>query len=527
MQRDTGQIPDIRRPRFSLRLKLTIGVILIVLVSFSGLNVFNIYTHRKSLYAEAHKTRTNLARMVAAALFTQLADNELSSPRVKVFLDNFLSAAITQNKLDRDVAFGVVLDANNNVISGQAKPNLVIFPGGGSYPDAATALAEIAKLDGKLGNQMRTTRIPLTVRGRGTVGKLMIGISLQRINDEFMRDLWLNLSVFAAALILIIIYLVVTLGRVVIRPITQVMLAMRDVRKGNFNTKVELNSSDEIAVLADTYNFMVIGLREREELKDAFSRYVSTQVYDRLAAGDLTLTGETRNATVLFSDIRSFTALSERLTPADVVQMLNQYFNVMVEIVFKNDGFVNKFIGDALMAVYNVPIDQDEPEMRAVKTALEMIEALDEFNRARAEVGLFAVKIGIGINTGAVVAGNIGHQKRMEYTVIGDAVNLAQRIESQTKVTGMPILISESTYAAVADRVIAQALPPVKVKGKQEPVALYGVTALVGALQHRRPAMPIEIVLPPHAGVTQADVPPPSPSPGGTDRLPYTKEPGQ
>jgi adenylate cyclase len=223
---------------------------------------------------------------------------------------------------------------------------------------------------------------------------------------------------------------------------------------------------------------MVRGLRERERLKDAFNRYVSRQVYEKFQAGEIALSGENRHATVLFSDIRSFTTLSEQLTPTEVVAMLNEYFNVMVEIVLKYDGFLNKFIGDALMAIYNVPLDQTAPELRAVCTAIEMMQSLDLLNADRERRGQFPIKIGIGINTGPVVAGNIGHEKRLEYTVIGDAVNTAQRLESQTKVAGVTILLSEATYQAVASYVDATALPPVKVKGKAEPVALYAVNGI-------------------------------------------------
>jgi len=150
----------------------------------------------------------------------------------------------------------------------------------------------------------------------------------------------------------------------------------------------------------------------------------------------------------------------------------------MVEIIFKYDGFLNKFIGDAIMAIYNVPLDQDSPELRAVKTAIEMRDALDQLNREREARGVFAIKIGIGINTGPVIAGNIGHEQRLEYTVIGDAVNLASRIESQTKVAGATILISEYTYAPIASLLDCDVLPPVKVKGKAEPVKLYSVRGL-------------------------------------------------
>jgi adenylate cyclase len=314
--------------------------------------------------------------------------------------------------------------------------------------------------------------------GSRHVGWFYVGASRARIKQETDRALTINAGVFIAALLLLFVYSAIALGRMVTRPLGRVMDAMHAVQEGRFDEELRIDRNDEMGVLADTYNIMVRGLAEREKLKDAFSRYVSTQVYERLKLGEINLEGETRNATVLFSDIRSFTALSERLSPHDVVALLNDYFNVMVEIVFKHEGFLNKFIGDALMAVYNAPLDQTQPELRAVRTALEMIEALDRFNQERAKRGQFAVKIGIGINTGPVTAGNIGHVRRLEYTVIGDTVNLAQRVESQTKVTGMPVLISQSTYDAVAAHVVAQPLPPVKVKGKQEPVALYAVSGL-------------------------------------------------
>jgi len=325
---------------------------------------------------------------------------------------------------------------------------------------------------------MRAKSFKFTVPQTGEQGRLLVGISLAQVEAEGRRDLIVNLGVLFGSLITLLIYSSLTLSRMVIQPITAIMSSMRKLRDGDLTTRAEIRRADEIGILADTYNFMVQGLSEREKLKDAFNRYVSKQVYKQLEAGAIRLTGEQREATILFSDIRSFTALSEQLTPPDVVAMLNEYFNEMVEIVFKHDGFLNKFIGDALMAVYNAPIDQPEPEMRAVRTALEMLDALQKLNQKRTARGQFPLRIGIGINTGPVVAGNIGHEQRLEYTVIGDAVNLAQRIESQTKVTGSSLLISESTYAKISKYVIAEALPAVKMKGKQDAVALYAVQAL-------------------------------------------------
>jgi class 3 adenylate cyclase len=481
----------IRKPRVSLRLKLTVGLILIIGVVFAGANAFNIMSHRKAQRAQAHSNRDTVGWVLVTALTGQLADHELDSGPVRNFVRNFLRNAMKANP---DLAFGVVVDTRGQVIAGNAKPAITVFPGNRRYQNVDRVLAEIARLDGKLGGHMKRRGFNLEIAESGKVaGKFLVGTSMARLEKRFQRDLIVNISVLVGTLLLLVIYVALTLGRMVVRPISQVMLAMRSVHNGDFDNRLELESNDEIGVLADTYNFMVRGLKEREQLKDAFSRYVSTQVYDKLKLGELKLTGEMRNATVLFSDIRSFTALSERLAPDDVVRMLNDYFNVMVDVVFKYDGFVNKFIGDALMAVYNVPIDQKAPELRAVRTALEMVQELERFNRDRAKRGLFGIKIGVGINTGPVIAGNIGHLKRLEYTVIGDTVNLAQRIESQTKVTGMPILISQTTYQAVEKYVVGQSLPPVKVKGKQEPVALYAITELRDRNGSRKRAQPIHV----------------------------------
>ncbi len=470
-------VPVMRRARFSLRLKLTLGLILIIAVVFSGLSAFNVLTLIATREQEAQVNRETMGRVVVAALTGRFASEDIASDSIRNFLYNFLSVAIIQNDKNRDIAFGLVIDNTGHAITGRAIPSLVSFPGGKRLDKEQQVLLEIARLDGKLGRDMRVARYTLKT-SRGDAGKLFVGTSLARLHRETRRDLVFNASVALAGLVALLIYTAVMLTRLVTRPLGQVVSAMHDVQEGRFDTAVHLPSNDEIGVLADTYNFMVHGLREREHLKDAFSRYVSSQVYERIKLGGLRLSGEQRQATVLFSDIRSFTAISELLEPPAVVRMLNDYFNVMVEIVFQHEGFLNKFIGDALMAVYNVPLDQSEPELRAVRTALQMMHALEGFNARRVEKGEEPLKIGIGINTGPVTAGNIGHMKRLEYTVIGDAVNVAQRIEAQTKVTGVPILISDATYRAVAHQVIADALPPVKVKGKQEAVTLYAVKSL-------------------------------------------------
>ncbi len=481
--------PSKKRRGMSLKLKLTLGLVLIIGALFAGFNTFSILRNIKKQRDAAIVANKTVARLVYGSLVGELPYNEIHSERIRTVVENFLQAALSLNQENRDLAYAVVVDNYGQVMAGKAKVDLVVFPGGKRMNDERKTLMEIARLEGKLGSVMRTTRFPLQVAGKEPVGRLLVGTSLERIEAEGRKDLLLNGGAFVLALLAMIAYATFILGRVVVSPIQEVVSAMREVQDGRLDVELDMKRKDEIGELATTYNFMVHGLREREQLKDAFSRYVSKQVYQKMQAGAIKLTGETRNATILFSDIRSFTSISEQLTPSEVVSMLNEYFTEMVEIIFKYDGFLNKFIGDAIMAVYNVPLDQEEPELRAVKTALEMVISLEKLNTRRQARGQDAIKIGIGVNTGPVVAGNLGHEQRLEYTVIGDAVNLAQRLESQTKVAGATILISDTTYKVCGALLQAQKLPPVKVKGKQENVTLYAVTGLAdGTLAIAQPS---------------------------------------
>lgn len=473
------------RSRLTLGVKLSVGLILIIGILFSGLNAYMIYSSRKVRLADARALSTTIGGLIVGAITNELGqvsvmddESPLESARMRTFVANFLGS-VFRLQSNRDIAYAVVLTNDNKVVVGKARPQLTVFPGNKVHATEEAALEAVAALDGRLGGDMDRTGFNLKLSGDSApVGKLLVGTSLARIQRQMRRDVAINIGVMGAALLVLIIYSSLTLRSLVTRPLRMVVDAMRSVHDGSLDKELNIRRRDEIGALAHTYNFMVQGLREREKLKDAFNRYVSESVYKKFQAGEITLTGENRVATVLFSDIRSFTTLSEQLTPQQVVAMLNEYFTEMVEIVFKYDGFVNKFIGDALMAIYNIPVTQSQPELRCVRTGLEMVQALDRLNARREARGDFPIKIGIGINTGPVVAGNIGHEKRLEYTVIGDAVNLAQRIESQTKVAGATLLISETTYAAVADEVIVEELPPVKVKGKAEPVKLYAVTAV-------------------------------------------------
>ena len=211
-----------------------------------------------------------------------------------------------------------------------------------------------------------------------------------------------------------------------------------------------------------------------KRLKSTMSRYMDPGVADRLLAKDQEiLGGRSAMATVLFSDIRDFTTLTEELGPQGTVSLLNEYFTIMVDCIQREGGMLDKFIGDAIMAAFGVPLAHDDDEDRAVRAALAMIRALNDWNRKRLSDGKRPVRMGIGLNTDTVVSGNIGSPKRMDYTLIGDGVNLASRLEGLCKQYHASILISEHTYKKLRGTYRAREIDRVVVKGKTETVDVY------------------------------------------------------
>jgi adenylate cyclase len=215
---------------------------------------------------------------------------------------------------------------------------------------------------------------------------------------------------------------------------------------------------------------------EKRYLKVAFQHYVPPAVVEDLVsdAGALRLGGEKRELTVLFSDIRGFTTLSEGMQPEELVKLMNEYFTVMTERVFAHRGSLDKYIGDAIMAVYGAPVVEADHPALACRSALDMMRALDELQQKWRPLGLPAIGIGVGINTGPMIVGNMGSRTRFNYTVVGDAVNLSSRIESLNKNYGTSILISEYTYQRVKDEFRdVREVDSVKVRGREQPVRLY------------------------------------------------------
>lgn len=216
-------------------------------------------------------------------------------------------------------------------------------------------------------------------------------------------------------------------------------------------------------------------ITEQSKIKNTFKRYVSKSVVDQLLDDDqkLNLGGEEREVTVLFSDIRGFTAMSEKMKPKEVVSTLNDYFSEMIDIIFEYDGTLDKIVGDELMVVFGAPIARPDDAHRAVQTAIKMVETLKSFNQKRAKMNKVPVSAGIGINKGKVISGNIGSKDQMDYTVIGDTVNLGARLCSFAG--PLKIIISNSVKDKIGDDFKTRKLSPIKVKGKRKPVEIFKV----------------------------------------------------
>ena len=297
------------------------------------------------------------------------------------------------------------------------------------------------------------------------------------LRDQVRKELRLHLGWLGVVLVVVLALALRFASRMggTVRSISE---AAGKVKGGTYVNVPVLRSGDELESLARDFNGMVEGLRERDRLRETFGRYVTRQVADHLLKGNVSLGGELVPVTILFSDIRSFTTISESMEPRALLDFLNVYFTGMVESVMRYQGVVDKFIGDAIMAVFGAPVPHPDDPLNAVKAALDMRARLETLNVGFRERGLPELRTGIGLHSGQVIAGNMGHAERMEYTVIGDAVNLASRLEGMTKELKCDVILSEDLFKQVERYVAVEPLQKIKVKGRDQEVMVYRLIQL-------------------------------------------------
>jgi adenylate cyclase len=322
---------------------------------------------------------------------------------------------------------------------------------------------------------------PIRDRSGTAVASLGVDLSARDVRNKLKVLLYAS-GIAIAGSIVLALGVSSSMARLVTKPLDVVQSAVERIGQGDLDTRIELQTRDEFGEVGAAINNMVAGLKEKGVILKLFARYVSEDVAEKIvASGERSdAVGLRKRVTLLFSDIRGFTSLSEIMPPEEVVKCLNEYFECMIPVITRNHGTLDKFMGDGLMVHFGAVNDDPEQEEHAVRAALDMQEALVELGDRWEAQGKRRIAIGVGINSGIAIVGSIGSAERMEYTTIGDTVNLAARLEPLTKELGVPIVISDYTYVAIRHQFRTEYLGEHKIRGKEEPVRLYAVMGRLG-----------------------------------------------
>ncbi|MDR1788206.1 MAG: adenylate/guanylate cyclase domain-containing protein [Treponema sp.] len=326
------------------------------------------------------------------------------------------------------------------------------------------------------------------------------------------RRIGIQMIITLAAAVLASALLLFLFSRKITGPLARVAAAMRRIIEGDdLSGRVEVEYRDETGALARTFNVMlgelekaygavkrfafdaVVAGKKEQRIRGIFQKYVPADVIDESFKNPgRMLPGKNADMAVLFSDIRSFTTISEAIgDPKDLVESLNRYFSTQVDIIYKRGGVVDKYIGDAIMAFWGAPVKHGDEALQAVLTGLDMLDALNAFNETQRRIGKPEFRIGVGINYGTVTVGNIGSERKRDYTVIGDMVNLASRMEGLTKVYHSELLVTETVRGQLREvpagspKLYFRHIDNVKVKGKKIGVKMYAVKKDIGAVEER------------------------------------------
>jgi len=327
----------------------------------------------------------------------------------------------------------------------------------------------------ELGGQGYRARITRVSVGRGADDARFLLLASTAAEQAFVRRLRGSLLAVGAGVLLGATLAALALARGITRPVAALAKAARRVGAGELDTEVAIGSRDELGELGDAFNEMTRGLRERDRIRRTFERYVSREVASEILRHPelAPRVGVKRELTVGFVDVAGFTALAERLAPEAVVARLNEYFDAVCSAVLAQDGTVNEFLGDGVVAFWGAPVPQPDHALRACRAALGARDALRELAAHWSASGLASPRFRIGLHTGELVVGELGASERRAYRAVGDAMNVAARIEGVNKVYGTELLISETTHAAAGASLVAREIDRVRVVGRGQPLGIF------------------------------------------------------
>lgn len=426
----------------------------------------------------------------AASQWNLLVENDLSDESTFVDATKTVVESFAVSMIRSDTELIVAFDAEGTI--SLQTGNVDISPG------ELDAVLEISRSDPEGWHQVElggVLRVVQTVVFEPFEWLILVTEQRNAFYSSVDRIIWQAGIILVASIVATMILLLIFISYIT-KPLRTVLDAMRNIISTNdLSRKVTIQFRDEIGELGHTFNLMtgelekaynqvkgyalraVVAQKKEQKIRNIFQKYVPKDVIERFFAnpGSM-LEGENRVLALLFSDIRDFTTISEHMESKDIVESLNKYFGLMVDIIVKRDGIVDKYIGDAIMAFYGAPVTHDNDAKQAVMSAIEMSKALDSFNKWQAERDRPAFRTGIGINFGEVTVGNIGSQKKMDYTVIGDMVNLASRLEALTKKYKVPILVSDSVEEQINGSISCRMVDKVAVKGRKTGSPIYTVS---------------------------------------------------
>ncbi|MDO8446683.1 MAG: adenylate/guanylate cyclase domain-containing protein [Deltaproteobacteria bacterium] len=455
---------------FSLKYKILIGILFFVATLMGtviGLINKNV---RETILAESIEKGLAVARGIATASEDPLLTND----------DLTLFSTLKGIQDNTGVVYGMVVDMEGTIRG----HNDVKLSGKPYIGTAGSSVFKIGKdyiINSYMGETGTTYDISIPIFSIGAtdeIGRVHLGLSEKTAREAVEKASRYIIYLSAIGLLLggIGAFLMAT---VMVKPIKLLVSGVRAIGEGKFHQRINIKRRDEIGELTSAFNDMAKGLEEREFIRNTFQKFVHKDIVNELLKNPdkVKVGGERKKVTVLFSDIRGFTPLSENMPPEEVVALLNRHFSSMLPIINKNGGVLDKFMGDAMMVTFGAPFPKGDDALMAVKTGLMMKDMRRALNKNREKEGKAPIHMGIGINTGYVVAGNIGSEERMEYTVFGDVVNTAARIEGLSREED--VIITEDTYKEIMNSVtIGQEKEEVSLKGKSRPVTIYRVLSI-------------------------------------------------
>ncbi len=455
------------RPRIPIWVQLFVAITAVVALAIIGLSVVTLGQQREQLYQQTVKLGT-----VSLNYFANNA-------RIPILDDNVLSlnSLIREATAVAGIRYALIVDHSGRIMAHTdydlMGEQFAGFDGDGEVRRRGEV--RYFNITDPSGERILNLQRPITFQSK-PLGEVHVGVSIDFI-EALIRRRAISILAVSAAVILVGIVIALFLGFRFSRPVTQLVAATEEISKGNYQHKVILDRNDELGNLSIAFNRMSRELWRKSMTERSFGKYVGTEVLEMIMANpeSVWLKGHRGEATVIFTDIRGFTAYSESQEPETVVEKLNAYFEIATDTILRHGGYVDKFIGDAVLGVFGVPVFREDHVERAVRAAFEIQSRLAETGVASDNPLLPAV--GIGLNTGVVVSGNIGSQTKMEYTVIGDSVNVASRINGLAGPG--EIIAGRGVYERMGNAVSAVPLPPQQLKGKADPISVFRLTALV------------------------------------------------